>query len=260
MKILPVFISIPHGGDRVPSELLEKVCINAQDLHDDSDAYTIEIFNLDTKVQQVVYTTVARAFVDLNRSPDDRPPNNSDGVVKSATCYDKPIYKSGSELSDELTNRLLEKYYFPYHELIKIACKRTDIRLGLDCHSMASVPPVIAPDSSVRPTICLGNVNGQSCSFDTIEVLADCFREVFSLEKREVSLNKPFSGGYITGTYGNRPWPWIQIEFNRSMYLSQPWFDRDNLVVDQMRLKSLNNLFEKTLRMFFTRLSDRFHY
>ena len=251
MEPLPVLITILHGGDIIPPELVERTCITPHDLHDDSDAYTIEIFNLNNKVLQVIYSDIARAFVDLNRSPEDRPPNNPDGVVKSSTCYNKPVYKTGLELNNSLTDKLLDRYYFPYHDRIKQACQGTDIRLGLDCHSMASIAPAIAPDSSVRPTICLGNARGNSCAFEIVEKLADCFRIVFYLDKREVSINEPFSGGYTTRTYGSNPLPWIQVEFNRSLYLSEAWFDRKNLIIDKERLKELNHLFEKTLRLFF---------
>ena len=53
--------------------------------------------------------------------------------------------------------------------------------------------------------------------------LAACFREGFGLEKKDVVLNKPFAGGYITRAYGKGALPWVQVEMNRSLYLSKPW-------------------------------------
>lgn len=67
--------------------------------------------------------------------------------------------------------------------------------------------------------------SGESCPTALVEVLADCFREVFELKREQVTLNEPFAGGFITRTYGNDLIPCIQLEINRSFYLSPPWFD-----------------------------------
>ena len=44
--------------------------------------------------------------------------------------------------------------------------------------------------------------------------------------RNEISINDPFHGGHITKTYGNKPVPWIQVEMNRDLYLTEPWFDQ----------------------------------
>ena len=64
---------------------------------------------------------IARAFVDLNRAEDDRPPANPDGVVKSATCFDRPIYSE--PLDDQTIERLLALYHRPYHEGLESAAR-----------------------------------------------------------------------------------------------------------------------------------------
>ncbi len=45
-----------------------------------------------------------RAVVDLNRAPDDTAPENPDGVVKSHTCWNVPVYKPGSLPDEKLKN------------------------------------------------------------------------------------------------------------------------------------------------------------
>ena len=48
--------------------------------------------------------------------------------------------------------------------------------------------------------------------------LADAFREEFSLD-REVAINDPFSGGFISNAhYWRKGVPWVQLEINRSLY------------------------------------------
>lgn len=252
MKKLPILISIPHGGYKIPDEINNRISIKESDLFDDSDPYTIEIYNLGDKVSEVITTDIARAFVDLNRSPDDRPPKNTDGIVKSVTCYAIPIYITGMEPDNEIVENLIKSYYEPYHNKIKKALSQIDVELALDCHSMADIAPPISPDiGKKRPMICLGNVYGETCSMEITKKLADCFQYAFSLEESEVAINKPFSGGYIIRTYGEKPIPWIQVEMNRALYLRSTWFKRNGLKIDRSRLNDLNKMFETTLHRFF---------
>ncbi len=252
MKRLPVLLSIPHSGMHVPEQVKDRVCLTKSDLFEDVDAYTREIYDLGSKVVEVIGTEIARAIVDPGRSPADLPPDNPDGVVKTLTCYGKPIYHKGLELDKKLIGVLLRRYYQPYHRRIREAVRRTGLALALDCHSMAAVGPVISPDTGQkRPMICLGNVNGRSCDKQTTQKLAVCFRKAFALTGTEVKTNKPFAGGYITKTYGGRPLDWIQVEISRALYLTPPWFERKTLQMDAERLNRLNLMFENALRMFF---------
>ena len=245
MKSLPILLSIPHGGTKKPSELSGHLCITEHDLFDDSDPFVIELYDLGDKVQRVITTDIARAFVDLNRSLQDMPPNNPDGLIKSMTCYQKPIYIKGREPDESISNMLIEMYYKPYHRTIQSSIRELDLQLCLDCHSMASFAPNLSPDknNSKRPTFCLSNQDGKTSSNEMMEALADCISESFSIERNEISLNDPFHGGHITKTYGNNPIPWIQIEMNRDLYLSESWFDKESLSIDKTRLQDLNNKF-----------------
>ena len=253
MSRFPVLLSIPHGGTEVPGEIRDRVTISAKDQFEDSDALTQEIYGLGKEVLVQVQSKVARAFVDMNRAEDDRPPQNPDGVVKTQTCHGKTVYQPDKELDDASTQRLLDTYYFPYHQSIANAlAQNPDLQLALDCHTMEAVAPVISPDpGQQRPLICLGNNHGKSCPQAMADRLADCFREGFGLEEKDVVLNKPFAGGYITRTYGERILPWVQVEMNRSLYLSKPWFDAESLTVQPQRLLDLNQRFFKTLSLFF---------
>ncbi|MDH3256908.1 MAG: N-formylglutamate amidohydrolase [Nitrospinota bacterium] len=253
MKKHPILISIPHGGTAVPADIRDRVTISAKDQFEDSDAFTQEIYGLGDAVRVQVQTQVARVFVDMNRAADDQPPQNPDGVVKTQTCHGKIIYLPGKELDDAWTRRILETYYLPYHQSISAAlAEHADLQLALDCHSMENVAPVISPDpGQPRPLICLGTNHGKSCPPAMADRLAACFREAFGLEGKDVVMNKPFAGGYITRTYGEGSLPWVQVEMNRSLYLSKPWFDAESLTVQPQRLKELNDCFGKTLSLFF---------
>ncbi|MFC1608358.1 N-formylglutamate amidohydrolase, partial [Candidatus Latescibacterota bacterium] len=249
MNKLPILISIPHGGNRVPEEVQGIIGLSASSLFDDSDAFTREIYNCKESVVEVISTDIYRAIVDVNRSPDDLPPHNPDGVVKTKTCFGISVYKNESKLDTDLKDCLLSRYYYPYHDRIKHTIENKDIQIAFDCHTMATVGPEISPDAGrERPDICLSNANGQSCDFRIVEKFVDCLSRIFSTNNIEI--NKPFSGGYITRNYGMKPVPWIQIEMNRSMYLSPPWFDRDLLSIDTTRLKKLNKKIREVFNMF----------
>jgi formiminoglutamase len=272
MRKFPVLISIPHGGTNIPPELINRVCIPAKDIFDDSDPFTREIYDLETWVLEFIDTNIARAFVDLNRAVDDLPPKNPDGIIKSMTCYKKPIYIKGKEPDESLRQTLIKRYYLPYHKKIQeITNQNKRLKLALDCHSMAAEPPPIAPDKinekflqggpggtvfskrvpPGRPLICLGNAHGKACDRDIVKKLAGCFCEAFELEEQDVTINQPFAGGYITRTHGNNPLPWVQVEMNRSLYLASPWFDPITLQVDNHRLMELNDRFKRTLQLYF---------
>lgn len=113
---------------------------------------------LKNKVKVLVTTDVARAIVDMNRAEDDR---RKDGVVKTHTCWDVPIYSE--PLSDILMETLLAQYYRPYHQdLFRLA---DNVVAGIDCHTMAAVGPPVGPDPGLeRPAACLSNADG-TCPF-----------------------------------------------------------------------------------------------
>lgn len=254
MSKLPVLISIPHGGIKKPIELEDRLCITDIDLFEDIDPYVVDIYKIDGKATKVIFTDIARTFVDLNRAHYDLPPQNPDGVVKSVTCYKKPIYLEGKQPDERLTKRLLDLYYHPYHKKLQRSLSQLDLQLGLDCHSMAEIAPEIAPDGAnkKRPTFCLSNQHEKTSSKQMIEKLGNCLLKSFDLKQDEIKYNEPFLGGYITRAYGNNPIPWIQIEMNRKMYLSKQWFDKDSLTIDKSRLIELNKMFEEALKKFFS--------
>ena len=256
MNKFPVLLSIPHGGKKKPAELEGHLCITNKDLFDDSDPFVVELYDLDDKVQRVIKTDIARAFVDLNRSLQDMPPKNPDGLIKSMTCYQKPIYVANKEPDESLRTLLIELYYLPYHRTIQKSLQELDLQLCLDCHSMAAIAPGISPDGNnkKRPLFCLSNQDGKTSSDEMINLLADCISEAYSVDRTDVSINDPFHGGHITKTYGNNPIPWIQIEMNRDLYLSSPWFDAERLTVFPEHLQKLKNSFEKTLTLFFSKI------
>jgi formiminoglutamase len=136
-------------------------------------------------VEGVITSDITRTFVDLNRSLQDLPPKNPDGLIKSCTCYQKPIYLNGQEPNKSLTKTLIQKYYVPYHRAIQKKITELDLQLCLDCHSMASYAPNISPDGNKkkRSLFCLSNQDGKTSSKEMITLLADYIAESFEMDK-----------------------------------------------------------------------------
>ena len=207
---LPFLVSVPHAGLRVSQEV-ESLCIlKEQDIIKDGDEGAAEIyFPLKKKVKVFVTTDIARAIVDMNRREDDR---TKDGVVKTHTCWDVPVYKE--PLSEEVITSLLERHYRPYHA--QLSSLAEGVRLGFDCHTMAAIGPPVGPDvGSRRPRVCLSNGDGSTCPQEWLPSLAVCFRKTFG---DDISMNQPFKGGYITRSHVNEI-PWIQIELSRETFI-----------------------------------------
>ncbi len=244
----------------IPGELSGRISLTVRDIFDDSDPFTREIYQAEDLVAYEISADIARAFIDLNRSVEQLPPEFPDGILKSHTCYNKPVYKSGTFPEKDLIDALISKYYNPYHQSIREAVQNEAVLFAFDCHSMAETGPWFSPDrGEKRPLINLGDVNHQSADEVYIKILQKCFEECFEIGSGEVSVNNPFKGGYITRQYGRRPKPWIQIELNRSYYLADPWFDQAKLQVDPDRLKELNSKMRRVFNSFYQQVLQLGH-
>ena len=206
---LPLLLSVPHAGLMTPPEVSAWSILSAQDIRDDSDGGAAAIYDLADAVRAYATTAVARAFVDLNRAEDDR---RQDGVVKTHTCWDVPVYDPFPP--EEVVETLLARYYRPYHARLR-ALADSGVILGADCHTMAATGPPAGPDPGAeRPWVCLSNGDG-ACPDDWFVRLHDSFARQFG---DHVTLNHPFRGGHITRSHAAEL-PWVQLELSRAPFL-----------------------------------------
>jgi formiminoglutamase len=205
---LPLIVSVPHAGLTVPEEVRSYCVLTPKQILADSDEGAAEIYNLKSEAAAYITTSVARAIVDMNRAENDR---GRDGIVKTHTCYGIPVYCQS--IPEDVVEILLDSYYRPYHRAIS-ECDG-NVKLGIDCHTMASVGPPTAPDTGRdRPRVCLSNASG-TCSQDWFDKLVHCFKKSFDCE---ISVNNPFKGGYIIRSHCSEL-PWMQIELSRAPFL-----------------------------------------
>ena len=207
---LPLLLSVPHAGWRVPAEAEPYCVLSEKDLLEDGDVGASEIYALEEEADGFLTTDIARAIVDLNRAEDDRSP---DGVVKTHTCWNVSVYRPLPP--DEVVETLLARYYRPYHQrLTELA--GSGVKLGVDCHTMAAEGPPVGPDpGSQRPRVCLSNAD-QTCPREWMESLQSCFRTQFG---PDVRVNDPFQGGFITRSH-SAEMPWVQVEISRAPFFS----------------------------------------
>lgn len=225
MSRLPLLISVPHSGLAIPPEIEVINTLNQVEIARDGDEGAAEIYAvLKDQVTHYLYPEIARAFVDLNRRADDF---SKDGVVKTHTCWDVPIYCR--ELDFREIEDLLSRYYHPYHaRLSSLACQ--EVLVALDCHTMADFGPTVGPDpGGKRPLVCLGDRNHSSCPKEWTLALADCLRRQFG---DNISINEPFAGGFITARH-SLEMPWLQLELSRDPVLSAQ--EKGNRVAQAIR-------------------------
>ena len=209
--MLPLVVSVPHAGLRIPPEVEPLCALTTPEVAADGDGGAAEIYAIDAEVAAFVTTDVARAVVDMNRARDDRRP---DGVVKTHTCWNIAVWHR--PLSPEEVHGLLDAYHAPYHQRLTELGLSGEWMLGVDCHTMAAAGPPVGPDPGIeRPWVCLSNGDG-TCPQEWIDTLRECLQEQL---EGPVRINDPFGGGYITRSHAAEM-PWIQIELSRAPFMS----------------------------------------
>ena len=205
---LPIIVSVPHAGLRVPDEVAAECLLSPVQIAEDGDEHAAAIYDIAAEVRHYVTTDVARAVVDPNRAEDDR---RLDGVVKTHTCFNVPIWRA--PLGERVIETLLARYYRPYHARLSELAGQ-DVRLAVDCHTMLPIGPPIGPGPGrERPYVCLGNAAG-ACPDEWMACLAQSFREQFG---PRVTVNEPFRGGFITRSHAVEM-PWVQLELSRAPF------------------------------------------
>lgn len=208
---LPFAVSVPHAGLDVPDWLAERAALTREEIVADGDEGAAEIYAIEDDVLRFVTTPIARAVLDMNRDESDR---RADGVVKTHTCWDVPVWRR--PLLEADAERLFREHHRPYHAALTHAADVDGVVLGIDAHTMAASGPPVGPDPGrERPRACVSNADG-TCPREWAEALAAGLRDELG---GEVRINDPFRGGHITRTHA-REMPWLQLELSRAPFLT----------------------------------------
>ena len=232
-----VVFASPHSGVNYPESLKNRTVLTGHALRSSEDAFVDQLFAAAPVYgAPLICAQVPRAYVDLNRSPDELDPAliagirkqghtprvaSGLGVIPRVVSNGRSIYRGNIPLA-EAESRLRECWH-PYHQALQFLLSRAHDRFGrailVDCHSM---PHEAIENLSVkgrRPEIVLGDRFGASASPDVV----DQIESAFAAAGLNVVRNSPFAGAYITQAYGrpSRDQHAIQIEIDRSIYMDE---------------------------------------
>ncbi len=210
---IPIIVSIPHSGTYIPQTMKEKLVDNL--IFANMDWYLPNLYSFlkDLEITTIV-NNVSRYVIDPNRKITDSI-NTSylDNYVYTKTTFNNPMYNT--DLEDEEIRDRITKYYAPYHQtlenLINDKLSYFNKIYLIDLHSFGK---------DIDANIVLGNINGQTLSKELTMSIKN------TLEKLDfiVSLNNPYSGGYITKKYANNKVETLQLELSYKKYIDNRTF------------------------------------
>ncbi|WP_246785245.1 MULTISPECIES: N-formylglutamate amidohydrolase [Bartonella] len=235
---VPFLFNSPHSGRFYPESFLEQSVLDNFTIRMSEDCFVDLLFGKVVGLgAALMAANYPRSFIDVNRAqyeldPDmffepmpDYVPNPSTrvmaglGTIPKNVASDLPIYNGRIHLEDAL--KRIDSLYVPYHKhlqsTLNLMRKRFGFAILIDCHSMPGKLKFF--NGGEQPDFILGDQYGQSCTNAFVEYTAELLRE----KGYNVSLNRPYSGGFITAHYG-KPAENIhalQIEINRSLYLDE---------------------------------------
>lgn len=230
----PVLITVPHAGRDYPAALIDNLAAPPAALMRLEDRYCdLLARELITAGYPVMIASRPRAWIDLNRNPDDLDAAMVEGLNTLQTGPTSSKVRAGLGLiprrlpgvgdlwrrrwpAADVTARIAE-HHTPWHQQIRIALDQLHQRHGgallLDLHSM---PPVTQSDGP-SPQIVVGDRFGRSAATQ----IADAAISFAQGEGYVARLNHPYAGGYTLDQHGqpDRNIHALQIEVDRALYL-----------------------------------------
>jgi N-formylglutamate amidohydrolase len=226
----PIVLSVPHAGRDYPMALRAALRVPLAAATVLEDRYIDAVALAAHDGEPLFIQRRARAWIDLNRSEQERDPAIDEGATWTALPLASAKLRGGLGLvprriagAGELWRRRLDAYdvaarirddYRPYHAALSQALAVARGRFGtavlLDIHSM----PSLGPD---RARLVIGDRFGRSAGTRFIAAL----EAVAARHGIPVALNVPYAGGHILDTHAcpANGIHAIQIEFDRTLYL-----------------------------------------
>jgi N-formylglutamate amidohydrolase len=222
----PFVFASPHSGVIVPDDMGADPALTNVEINSAGDALMDRLIAAGPMHgAPVIAARIARAYVDLNRAPEDLDPLLIDGVdagadPKTAAGYGviprltgtgAPLY--ARRLTSAEAHGRIARAHTPYHTALAGLMATAKAAHGravlVDWHSM--------PGKAGGVEVVLGDRHGTSCR----AVLTRRLKALFEKQGLSVALNHPYAGGWSTQTWG-RPsegFEAVQIEISRALYL-----------------------------------------
>jgi N-formylglutamate deformylase len=221
---LPLLISIPHLGTRIPQALAAQMTSEAARLVD-TDWHLDRLYDFAVAMgASIIQARYSRYVIDLNRPPTGEslyPGQTTTGLCPTETFRGGPLYRAGSEPDAAEIARRREVYWQPYHDALAVELARLRQLHGQvllwDAHSIASVLPRLFDGK--LPDLNFGTAGGASCEPKVLQAALCCLDS----EPLTQVVNGRFKGGYITRHYGQprQGVHAIQLELCQCLYMNE---------------------------------------
>ncbi len=233
-----VVFASPHSGAYYPPDMMSKTVLCDQMVRSSEDAFVDDLFDCAPLFgARFIKAAMPRAYVDLNRSPDELDPALIEGVkrkghnprvasglgvIPRVVANGRAIYRG--KLQMEEVQQRLNRYWHPYHRQLQTFLNEAHAYHGqailIDCHSMPhEAVESVARTGARRPDIVLGDRFGAAAAGHVIERV----EAAFAAQGFRVARNAPFAGAYIAQTYGRpaRGQHAVQVEIDRALYMDE---------------------------------------
>jgi N-formylglutamate deformylase len=227
---IPLIVSLPHVGTQLPADIAGTMTAIAAELVD-TDWHVDQLYDFAKQSgASWLQARISRYAIDVNRPPDNQslyPGQTTSELCPTATFAGQALYAGSSPTEDEIGRRR-ERYWKPYHAMLRELIDVTRARFGyavlLDAHSIRSELPRLF--AGRLPDINVGTHDGKSCAAALSEQVMTDLR---AQNRFTHVLNGRFKGGYITRMYGN-PAEHVhamQIELAQCAYMQESGSDYD---------------------------------
>ncbi|WAC64663.1 N-formylglutamate deformylase [Pseudoxanthomonas sp. SL93] len=225
---VPLFVSLPHNGTRLPDELGVRMTPDARRVPD-TDWHVDRLYAFAREMgASIIVPTHSRYVVDLNRPEDDvslYPGQNTTGLCPVVQFSGQPVYLPGQEPTPAEITARVDRYWRPYHRALQDEVARIHAAHGRvvlwEGHSIRSVVPFLFEGR--LPDFNLGTAGGASCGPALQQALGDVLAS-----QRDFSfvVNGRFRGGYITRHYSDVPRgiQTVQLELAQLNYMDEDSF------------------------------------
>lgn len=228
---LPLLLSVPHDGTRVPPDIADRLTEEARGIPD-TDWHIARLYDFVRELGGSMIVPVhSRYVIDLNRGEDDvslYPGQNTTGLVPMRRFDGGPVYREGAEPDEAEVASRIDIYWRLYHAALREELERLRAEHGRvllwEGHSIKGELPFLFEGR--LPDLNLGTANGASCSESTQERIEEVLaaQDVYG----HVA-NGRFKGGHITRHYG-RPETGVdavQLEISQRCYMDEDRFEWD---------------------------------
>lgn len=233
-----VVFASPHSGRAYSVAFLAQTVLSSAAIRSSEDAFVDQVFESAPRHgAPLLVANVPRAYLDLNRAPDEfdpsviegiaRAPHNPRissglGVIPRVVSGGRLIYRGKMALAE--AEARIAQVWHPYHRALRQLLEETHASFGeavlIDCHSM----PHEAIEGHGRPgqpkpDVVLGDRFGAAAGRHVMDGVEAAFQRA----GLRVARNTPFAGAFIAQSYG-RPSARrhvIQVEIDRGLYMDE---------------------------------------